>query len=146
MKKILLTALLGAAAFSANAANIGVGVSINVGAPNYYGSIDIGNYPPPQLIYPNPVVIQPSIGIAVAPLYLRVPPEHSRNWRHYCGIYNACGRPVYFVHENWYNGVYAPRYRDDHRYRHDEIRRDERHDEMRHEEHREHERHEGEGR
>jgi hypothetical protein len=155
MKKVLLAALLGAAAFSASA--IEVGVSVNIGAPNYYGAIDIGNYPPPQLINPNPIIIQPAIGVAVGPLYLRVPYAHSHNWRRYCGIYNACGRPVYFVHENWYNNVYGPRYRMDHGMHHDEFRHDEmhhpemRHDEMRHEErhderHDEHHDHDHEGR
>jgi hypothetical protein len=144
MTKILLAALLGAAAFSASAANVGVGISVNVGDPNYYGSIDIGNYPPPQLVYPTPVIVQPAVGIAVGPLYLHVPIEHSRNWRRYCAIYHACGRPVYFVHDSWYRQVYAPRYINEHRVPHEERRVDER----RHEENRlhEHEHREGEGR
>jgi hypothetical protein len=135
MKKILMAALLGATAFSAGAAN--VGVSVNVGDPNFYGSIDIGNYPPPQLINPNPIIIQPAVGIEVAPLYLHVPLAHTRNWRRYCGIYNACGRPVYFVHDNWYRQVYAPRYRNEHEMRHDDRRDHEHRDggEMRHEDH-----------
>ncbi len=45
MKRIMLAALLGVAALSAGAANIGV--SVNIGDLNYYGSIDAGNYPPP---------------------------------------------------------------------------------------------------
>lgn len=145
MKKILLAALLGTAAFAANAADIGV--SINIGDPNFYGSIDIGNYPRPQLLAPQPVIIQPSVGISVAPLYLHVPDDHYRNWRRYCGVYQACNRPVYFVHDNWYRQVYAPRYREEHQYRHEERReerreefRDERRDEHR-DEHREHEHH-----
>ena len=28
--------------------------------------------------------------------------------------YNACGRPVYFVDDGWYNTVYVPRYRKQH--------------------------------
>ena len=27
------------------------------------------------------------------------------------GAYNACGQPVYFVQERWYNEVYVPRHR-----------------------------------
>lgn len=140
MKKILLAALLGLsalAAATASAAN--VGVSVSIGDPNFYGAIDIGNYPPPQLVQPGPVVIAPVVGVAPPPLYLHVPVEHYNNWRRYCGMYNACGRPVYFVHDTWYRNVYAPRYRNEHvvhqEMRHEEIR----HEEIRHEEHREHE-------
>jgi hypothetical protein len=132
MKKILLTTLLAVTAISANAGD--VGVSINIGEPNFYGSIDIGNYPRPQLIAPQPVIIQPQVGIAVAPIYLHVPVEHYSNWRRYCGVYNACGRPVYFVHDNWYRQVYAPRYREEHRDRHEE-RRDEHWEEHRDHDH-----------
>jgi len=28
----------------------------------------------------------------------------------YCPKYNACGRPVYFVRDRWYNEVYVPQY------------------------------------
>jgi len=46
---------------------------------------------------------------------LRVPPGHQKNWKRYCGRYEACGRPVYFVRDDWYNNVYAPQYRERHR-------------------------------
>jgi hypothetical protein len=39
----------------------------------------------------------------------------AQNWRKHCRKYNACGRPVYFVQDNWYNDVYVPRYRETHR-------------------------------
>ena len=69
-------------------------------------------------------------GVSGEPLYLRVPPGHSRDWKRYCGRYDACGRPVYFVRNDWYNNVYSPRYREDHREgrRDDRDNRDERHD------------------
>jgi hypothetical protein len=64
------------------------------------------------LIYAEPVVIQPvPVGVVRQPIYLHVPPGHAKNWRKHCGKYNACGQPVYFVQENWYNNVYVPRYR-----------------------------------
>ncbi len=141
MKKILIAALIGFCAASAQAGDIGVSVSI--GDPNFYGAIEIGNYPQPQLVAQAPVVIQPSVGVALAPIYLHVPPEHYGNWRRYCGMYNACGRPVYFVHDNWYRTVYAPRYRNEHAY-HQEMRHEEHHEEHRehqeerHEEHHDH--------
>ena len=141
MKKILLAALLAFGAFGAQAAN--VSVSVGIGDPNFYGAIEIGNAPPPQLVNPAPVVIQPAVGVTLAPIYLHVPPAHYANWRRYCGIYNACGRPVYFVHDDWYRNVYVPHYHTMHpvpgpvrqEIRHDEIR----HEEIRHEEHREQE-------
>jgi hypothetical protein len=90
------------------------GVSISVGEPGFYGRLDIGNYPQPQLIYPQPVVIgRPMPGYQ--PIYLRVPPKHRNNWKRYCDRYNACGYPVYFVNDNWYQNVYVPRYRQIHR-------------------------------
>ena len=49
-----------AIAFAASADAADVGVSISVGQPGFYGHLDIGNFPEPQLIYPRPVVIVPS--------------------------------------------------------------------------------------
>jgi hypothetical protein len=89
-----------------------VGVSVSVGQPGFYGRIDIGSFPQPQLIYAEPVVIQPvPVGVVRQPIYLHVPPGHAKNWRKHCGKYHACGQPVYFVQENWYNNVYVPQYR-----------------------------------
>lgn len=88
------------------------GVAVSIGQPGFYGQIFLGNaYPAPQVIYPQPVVIQPpSVAIVQPPLYLRIPPGHMRHWRDYCGRYGACGRQVYFVQDQWYQHVYAPRY------------------------------------
>ena len=99
-----------APAFSAD-----VGVSVSVGQPGFYGHIEIGNFPQPQLVFPKPVVIQRvPVGVVYEPVYLHVPPGHAKNWRKHCGKYNACGRPVYFVQDSWYNDVYVPEYRDMH--------------------------------
>ena len=51
----------------------------------------------------------------VQPIYLRVPPGHEKHWGKHCARYGACGRPVHFVREDWYQTVYVPRYqhRDD---------------------------------
>lgn len=111
MKRFLFAAAAATAAFQVPAAE--VGVSVTVGQPGFYGHIDIGGFPPPQLIYPQPILIQPvPAGVVRQPIYLRVPPGHARNWRKHCGQYNACGQPVYFVHDTWYNEVYVPRYRE----------------------------------
>jgi hypothetical protein len=48
----------------------------------------------------------------VAPMYLRVPPMHRAHWSRYCGMYSACGAPVYFVTDDWYQRVYVPHYRE----------------------------------
>ena len=116
MKKTLCAALLGACVAPAFAGD--VGVSISVGQPGFYGQIDIGNVPRPQLVYAQPVVIQRAPEyVSAAPIYLHVPPGHEKHWSKHCGQYNACGRPVYFVQDDWYNREYVPRYRnggDDH--------------------------------
>ena len=110
MKKILCTVLLGACIAPAFAAD--VGVSISIGQPGFYGQIDIGNMPQPQLIYSQPVVIQRSPQfVASPPIYLHVPPGHEKHWTKHCAQYNACGRRVYFVRDDWYNKEYVPRYR-----------------------------------
>jgi hypothetical protein len=111
VKRFLFVAMAAAIAVPALAAD--VGVSISVGEPGFYGRIDIGNFPQPQLIHPQPIVIQPvPVGVVRQPIYLRVPPGHQKNWRKHCATYNACGQPVYFVHEAWYNEVVAARYRE----------------------------------
>jgi hypothetical protein len=110
MKKLLYAAVLALVMVPAFAQNVGVGVNITIGQPGFYGQIVLGNAPPPEVIYPQPVVIVPGPAMA-PPIYLRVPPGHERHWRRYCHEYNACGRPVYFVRDRWYNDVYVPHYR-----------------------------------
>ena len=145
MKNSLLAIALAAAAVSAYA---GVNVNVNlglptvvvgapvvaVGEPNFYGSIDVGMAPPPPGMYtPAPGV---TFAVGVTPLYLHVPVGHMHDWRRHCGYYNACGRPVYFVNDNWYRNTYAPRYRNEHamhqeeHHEHDDHRdhHDDRHD------------------
>ncbi|MGB7563572.1 MAG: hypothetical protein WBM08_02355 [Prochlorococcaceae cyanobacterium] len=88
-----------------------VGFTIQLGQPNYYGGLNLQGYPNPQYYNTNPVLIEPNLASYGQPVYLRVPPGQRQNWRSYCGRYNACNRKVYFVQDNWYNSVYAPRYR-----------------------------------
>ena len=98
-------------------AAVDVGVSIGISQPGVYGRIDIGQFGQPQVILPQPMIIQPVYGRpAPQPVYLWVPPGHQKNWRKHCYRYNACGVPVYFVQENWYRGHVAPQrgyYRED---------------------------------
>ena len=134
MKRLLTAMALAAASIATPALAADVGISISLGEPGFYGQIDLGNYGRPPVIYARPVTVTRSrYGAPGEPLYLRVPTAQSRNWKRYCSGYNACGRPVYFVRDDWYNNTYAPRYRDEHRdNRHDDRdhrdNRDERHD------------------
>ena len=112
MNKLLCAALLGALATPTFSADIGV--SITVGQPGFYGQIEIGNIPRPPVIYSQPVVVvQSPQYVSVQPIYLHVPPGHEKHWSKHCAEYNACGRPVYFVRDDWYNNEYVPRYRHD---------------------------------
>lgn len=114
MKRILIA--LGFLAVAHSALAVDVGVSITVGQPGFYGRIDLGNAPKPQLIFSSPVVIHmPAPHVVYQPMYLRVPPGHEKKWSKHCGKYNACGHPVYFVRDNWYTDVYAPHYRQSHK-------------------------------
>ena len=101
MKKVLLAcafALAGTAAL----AQTNVGVSIGINQPGVYGRINIGDVPPPALVYPQPVIITPApVHYDRRPIYLYVPDAHQRDWRRYCGRYGACGQPVYFVQDRW---------------------------------------------
>lgn len=110
MKKALsLLCLLSAPlAFGAD-----VGVSIEIGQPGFYGRIDIGDAPRPQLIFPEPVIIR-SVSVVRSPVYLRVPPGHAKDWGKHCHKYNACEERVYFVQDGWYNNVYVPEYKKRH--------------------------------
>lgn len=111
MKKVLFATLLGVCTVPAFAGDIGV--SISVGQPGFYGQIDIGNTPRPPVVYAQPVVVARAPEYASAqPIYLHVPPGHEKHWNKHCGEYHACGRPVYFVRDDWYNNEYVPRHRD----------------------------------
>jgi hypothetical protein len=115
MKKVLYAAVFAACA-AAPAFAGDVGLTISVGQPGFYGQLDIGSVPrPPQLVYPQAVVVrQAPEFVAAAPIYLHVPPGHEKHWSKHCAQYNACGRPVYFVRDEWYNNEYVPHYRHAH--------------------------------
>jgi hypothetical protein len=114
MKK-LIALVLAAGAATAAMAQPGVGISIGINQPGVYGRINIGEVPPPALVVPRPVLIAPA-RVAGPPAYLYVPPAEQRNWRRYCGRYNACGQPVYFVREDWVRDRYVRDHPDwDHR-------------------------------
>lgn len=129
--KSLIRSLFAALLLSAAAIPAFAAVSVSIGEPGFYGRINIGGGPPPVLINPQPIIVAPGpVPYPGSPIYLRVPYEHQRNWARYCRNYNACGQPVYFVHDDWYRNVYAPRYYHDDRryYDHDHYDRDRRYD------------------
>ena len=85
---------------------------VPMGDPGYYGQVDLVNNTVPPVVYATPVVIQtPPPGVYYPPVYLRVPPMYYQNWPQYCGYYNACFYPVFFVQDGWYLNMYSPWYR-----------------------------------
>lgn len=71
--------------------------------PGFYGRVDIGNGPPPPVVYAQPVLITASSALNHAePIYLHVPPKHAKDWSKFCHKYNACNQPVYFVRSGEY--------------------------------------------
>ncbi len=151
MKRYVLALTLAAA--SAGAFATDVGVSVHVNQPGVYGRVDIGRVPqPPVLVYPQPVIVQqPAVVVQQAPVYLHVPPGHQKKWKKHCHRYNACGQPVYFVRDDWYQRHYVPhiqapqpRY-DDRRDRYDDRRGRNGYDDHRHDDRRGHDNHPGKG-
>jgi len=135
MKRFILSLAVAAIPVFAHAQ---VGVSVNIGEPGFYGQINLGNLPPPPVVYANPVIVQaPPPGVVSPPLYLRVPPEHHQHWDRYCHQYNACNRHVYFVTDEWYSHTYVPHYVHEHPH---EAEHGHEH-EHEHEEHEHHEEH-----
>lgn len=114
MKRFLIATAIAASFATPPAFAADVGVSVSIGQPGFYGQIDIGNFPQPQVIYRQPMIIQRS-NMNRPPVYFRVPPGHRKHWSRYCREYNACGERVYFVQDNWYEQQYVPRYQEQHR-------------------------------
>jgi hypothetical protein len=108
-------------ATSAWAAQAQANVNISIGGiikPGVYGRVEVGNQPPPPIIYPQPVVItqpvivtQPGVIVQQRPIYMHVPPGHAQHWAKHCYKYNACNQPVYFVRNEY------PRHHDGRGYR-----------------------------
>ena len=66
--------------------------------PGVYGRIEVGKSAPPPLIYSQPVVASRAVlPGSTKPIYLYVPPGQVRKWARFCGKYQACDLPVYFV-------------------------------------------------
>lgn len=112
-----------------------IGVSIGINAPGQYGRIDFNNYPQAVLVSPQAIYYEPQrVVVRQAPIYLYVPELHQSQWGRYCRNYQACGRPVYFVRDDWVREQYGreedqrrhgkgPKHKD----RHDQGRRGDKH-------------------
>ena len=123
-----IQAALAVLALSAGAAGAAdIGVSVQISQPGVYGRVDIGRFPQPAVIVPQPVIVGRPVVVAPQPVYLWVPPGHRKNWRKHCRDYGACGVPVYFVDHRWYRSHVMPA-RDDGR---GPDRRDDRRDDDR---------------
>ncbi|MFA7347696.1 MAG: hypothetical protein WCZ86_08040 [Desulfurivibrionaceae bacterium] len=129
MKHFLIAMAIATAAVTTPALAADVGISVSIGQPGFYGRIDIGDYPRPRVIYRQPIIVE-RVRVVGPPVYLRVPPGHAKNWKKHCREYNACGERVFFVHDDWYEREYVPRYQEKHR-----DRGDGRHDEDRNDDH-----------
>ncbi len=108
-----------------------IGVSIGISQPGVYGRIDIGRYPQPELIVAQPVIVHRVERYRQhEPVYLWVPPGHQKNWRKHCYRYGACGVPVVFVRDRWYQDHVMHEHRGGrHGHRdHDRRHRHDRHD------------------
>lgn len=121
MKQLLFALIAGTFAVPAFATD--VSASIGISQPGFYGLINVGDFPRPAVIYAQPIWVQrPPKVVYVQPIYLRVPPGHEKHWSKHCARYGACGQPVYFVREDWYQTQYVPRYQ--HHYAYDDRRGD----------------------
>ena len=110
MRVITLVAIMFAGIGGAHAGDLDIRVMLSGQvAPGVYGQVQIGNDRPPPVVYAQPMMVEP-IEAPPPPIYLHVPPGHEKHWSKHCAQYNACGRPVYFVRDDWYNNEYVPRY------------------------------------
>ena len=113
--KTLYASVFASLLFASLAAHAGEPtVSVTVSGeitPGVYGEVQIGNAPPPPVVFVKPMIISPRPHHDEdRPIYLNVPPGHARHWARHCREYNACNRPVYFVR----TAEYEPGYRGDH--------------------------------
>jgi hypothetical protein len=115
-RKLSLAGLLAGAVISASALEVTLPPPPPIVLPGLPGRVDVSRLPLPQLVLPNPVIIAPprilapAPGVVVAappprpqPVYMWVPPGHRKDWSKHCHKYQACGVPVYFVRDEWYD-------------------------------------------
>jgi hypothetical protein len=108
VKRLLFTVIAAVATVPAFAGD--VSATLGISQPGFYGQITIGDLPRPAVIYTEPMWVERPVKVVrvVQPIYLHVPPGHAKHWSKHCAEYGACGRPVYFVREDWYQTYYVP--------------------------------------
>lgn len=115
MNKTALTAigvLIAIAAVAAPALAPDVGDPTALGQADFYGRLELGDDSPrPQVYFTEPRLVEP-VAEFEASIYLRVRLGERNEWPLHCHVYQACGRYVYFVNDDWYTGVYVPYYHD----------------------------------
>ena len=90
---LAVSGFIGSSAFAQSYMNVTVGGQFS---PGVFGQISIGSAPPPPVVNVQPVIVgRPVAGAPV--IYMHVPEEERRDWRHACKRYGACGRPVQFI-------------------------------------------------
>jgi hypothetical protein len=101
---------MGMAALAAlTTASSGGGNYIAASANSPHGTVDVRRFPRLDLVSPHPVIVRfMSAQMLARALYLHVPQAHRAEWAGYCHFYQACGHPVYFVTEQWFEHVYRP--------------------------------------
>jgi hypothetical protein len=113
MKRLLIAMAAAVFVITTAVAATNVGVSVSIGQPNFYGQIDIVDFPQPQVVFAQPMIIHRGPANR-PPLYLHVPPDHAKHWSQHCRAYNACSERVFFVQDDWYEHEYVPRYQERH--------------------------------
>ncbi len=84
----------------------------SLGQPGFYGRLELGDDSPrPEIYFSEPRLVEP-VAEYEDSIYLRVRQGESREWELYCSQYQACGRYVYFVNDDWYTAVYVPYYQE----------------------------------
>jgi len=107
---LVATAFVVSAPLITTALAADTGLTVSTSQPSFFGRLDIGDYPPPQVIDPQPIAVEP-VPNDSPPIYLRVPPAHAKHWRKHCRQYQACGERVLFVQDKWYSREQVPRSR-----------------------------------
>lgn len=102
--------LIGAALLAACAAQSAqaADVSVTIQQPGVYGRLNFGDaIPRDAWVYQQPILIAPAPdNTQRQPIYMYVPPGHSKNWSRHCSRYNACGQSVVFVQDRWVRDRY----------------------------------------
>lgn len=91
-------------------ATAGVGVAVNIGAPNYYATAPVVSMPAPPVVYRQPVVAQPAVSPTCKPKRASAPVVHRKVAHRSCNYYSACSQPIYVVDDYSYQTTYVPTY------------------------------------